>query len=257
MLGIFDSGLGGLTVLRAVRARLPAEDIVYLADQAHVPYGGRTDDDLLALLADNVRVLESAGVDAIVMGCNTTCAVAARRGWPATALPVIDLIASAAAAVASDASLLSIGVVATVATARSGAYGDAIRKRVPRARVHEVGVPELVPLVEAGIRDDDPQVLAAIDRARGRLPHALDAVVLGCTHFPVFDTAFAAVFGGAIHRIDPASVQAERATAFARDGSGSTRFLTSGEPARFALGARAILGSDVPVAGVERVPVVR
>ncbi|MBD5654764.1 MAG: aspartate/glutamate racemase family protein, partial [Candidatus Eremiobacteraeota bacterium] len=96
MLGIFDSGLGGLTVLRHVRARLPNEDIVYLADQAHVPYGDRNEDDLVQLLAHNVAILESDGVDVIVMGCNTTCAVAAVRGWPAARVPILDLIAAAA-----------------------------------------------------------------------------------------------------------------------------------------------------------------
>ncbi|MBD5606605.1 MAG: aspartate/glutamate racemase family protein, partial [Candidatus Eremiobacteraeota bacterium] len=107
-----------------VRALLPHEDIVFLADQAHVPYGDRRADDLEALLARNVAYLAEAGVDAIVMGCNTTCAVAAERGWPDAGRPILDLIAAAADAVA-DSGARRVGVLATTATARSGAYGAA------------------------------------------------------------------------------------------------------------------------------------
>ncbi len=250
MLGIFDSGLGGLTVLRAVRARLPHEDIVYFADQAHAPYGDRGDDDLAGLFANALRHLEDAGVHAVVMGCNTSCAVASRLGWPRAArVPILDLIASAAAAIASDTTLQRVGVVATAATARSGAYGNAIRARAPHLRVSEVAAPELVPLIEAGITRG-PDIEASVARACAKIGD-VDAVVLACTHFPLADATFAAVLGPDVHRIDPAVVQAERATDVARGGeAGTTRFLTTGDPSKFSASARAILGSSFVVDAV-------
>ncbi len=251
MLGIFDSGLGGLTVLRAVRARLPHEDIVYFADQAHAPYGDRDDADLARLFAGALGQLEDAGAQAIVMGCNTSCAVASRLGWPQAArVPILDLIASAAAAIASDTTLQRVGVIATAATARSGAYGAAIGARAPHVRVIEVAAPELVPLIEAGITGG-AEIEASVRRACAQLADDTDAVVLACTHFPLADATFAEVLGPSVHRIDPALVQAERATDFARGGeSGATRFLTTGDPAKFAEAARTILGSSFVVDGV-------
>ena len=256
MLGIFDSGLGGLTVLRAVRARLPHEDLLYFADQAHAPYGDRDDADLADLFANALGHLEAAGVHAIVMGCNTSCAVASRRGWPEHAkVPILDLIASAAAAIASDTTLRRIGVIATAATARSGAYGNAIRLRAPQLDVTETGAPELVPLIESGVmsgRDVDESVV----RAYARLGAPVDAVVLACTHFPLVDAAFARALGPSVHRIDPAVVQAERASDVARGGeSGTTRFITTGDPEKFAAAARAVLGPSFVIDGVARASV--
>ena len=226
-------------MLRHVRALLPDEDVVYLADQAHVPYGGRDDVDLARLAAANVAVLESARVDAIVMGCNTSCAVAAKRGWPRASVPILDLIAAAADDVVARGPL-RIGIVATVATAASGAYGDAIRARRPDAIVREIGAPALVPLVEAGtIRG--PIARAAVADAVAPLRGPLDALVLACTHYPLLTEHFAAALPG-VTLVDPAVAQAERAARFVAQrggshGRGHTRFLTTGpiEPYRRAL----------------------
>lgn len=222
-----------------MRALLPDEDIVYLADQAHVPYGGRDDADLARLAAANVAVLESARVDAIVMGCNTSCAVAAKRGWPRASVPILDLIAAAADDVVARGPH-RIGIVATVATAASGAYGDAIRARQPEAIVQEIGAPALVPLVEAGtIRGAIAR--AAVADAVAPLRRPLDALVLACTHYPLLAEHFAAALPG-VTLVDPAVAQAARAAAFvARRGGprgrGHTQFLTTGpiEPYRHAL----------------------
>ncbi|HEY4440207.1 MAG TPA: hypothetical protein VGN14_07100, partial [Candidatus Elarobacter sp.] len=100
MLGVYDSGLGGLTVLSALRAAGVDQDVVYFADQAHVPYGGRTDADLHGILSRNLAMLAELGVDAVVMACNTTCAVAEKLGWPPVPFPILDLIANAGAAFA-------------------------------------------------------------------------------------------------------------------------------------------------------------
>ncbi|MGH7708546.1 MAG: glutamate racemase [Vulcanimicrobiaceae bacterium] len=244
MIGVFDSGLGGLTVVRSLRAIAPTIDLIYLADQAHVPYGDREPDELRAYLAQNVAALDARGVDAIVMGCNTSCAIADVYGWPAARAPVLDLIATAAAAVALTGAR-RIGVLGTTATVRSGAYGRAIRRLLPDGDVRELAAPELVPLVEAGeLRG--PRARDAVARACGPFGE-LDLIVLACTHFPLLDEHFAHVFGPLVPRLDPAQAQAERAAAFAREhgidrGRRRSQFITNGPLAPFRAALAAILG---------------
>jgi glutamate racemase len=229
-----------------VRARLPLEDIVYLADQAHVPYGERTTDDLVRLLAANVAYLEEAGVDVIAMGCNTSCAVAAQRGWPLARVPILDLIEAAADDVARSGAV-RIGILATTATARSGAYGNAIRMRNVNAHVQEYAAPRLVPLVEAGIRAG-PVARLAVAEACAQFTLPLDALVLACTHYPLLDAHFTALFGDAVRRIDPARAQAERAVRTVRArggerGTGRTTYVTTGDLATFETAVLALSGA--------------
>jgi len=227
-------------VLRAVRALLPDEDIVYYADQAHVPYGDRTPDELVQLLAHNVAYLEARGVDAIVMGCNTSCAIAASRGWPATRVPILDLIAAAADDVAASGAR-RVGVIGTLATVGSGAYGRAIRACDPAIAVQEVAAPALVPLVESGLLSG-PIARDAVAAACAKFAAPLDALVLACTHYPLLDAHFASALGDVV-RIDPAQAQARRAAAFSGQhgvpGGGHIDYVTTGdlEPYRHAVAA--------------------
>jgi glutamate racemase len=234
VIGLFDSGLGGLTVLARVRERMPSADIVFFADQANVPYGDRTHAELLELLQANFARLEARGVDAIVMACNTSCAVAERYGWPKTRAPVVDLIESAAIAV-DRGGFVRVGVVATAATVGAGSYGRTIRARVGGIDVVEVPAPALVPLVEAGaIEGQRPR--AAVAEVCGHLPLDLDALVFGCTHYPVLESHFRAVLGDGIALIDPAFTQAERTAELLggrAQGSGSTEYTTSGDEVAF------------------------
>ena len=242
--------------MRAVRARLPREDIVYLADQAHVPYGDRTHDELRGFLADNLTFLESHSADAVVMGCNTSCAVAAQYGWPKVSIPVFDLIAAAAEAVVTSGGA-RVGVIATTATAGSGAYGEAIRAR-GRAKwidVQEVAAPALVPLVEAGTLGG-PVARAAVSAACAHFELPLDALVFACTHYPLLDAHFAAVLGAGVRRIDPALVQAERAADFVarrggERGTGQTLYVTTGELEPFEAAVVAMCGSLGPSDSIE------
>lgn len=249
MLGLFDSGLGGLTVLRRVRELLPQHDLLFFADQAHVPYGDRTAEDLLHLLHQNVAWLDARAVEAIVMACNTSCAMGERFGWPETRATVLDLIESAAVAV-QRSGFSHIGVLATMATARSGAYARKIQARIPGARVVEVGAPELVPLVEAGkLHGDEPR--AAVERVCAQLPRELDAVILACTHYPMLDEHFAAVLGDSVVRIDPALVQAERTYELATrlgvpPGSGALACFTNGDLDRFRSSLAMLIGDLAP-----------
>lgn len=249
MLGLFDSGLGGLTVVRRVHELLPHHDLLFFADQAHVPYGNREPADLARLLACNLGWLDRAGVDAIVMACNTSCAIAASLGWPPARAQILDLIEAAASA-ARRAGYRRIGVIATAATVRSGAYGAKIRERNPRAEVIEIAAPKLVPLVEAGqIATDETR--AAVAEVCAQLPKNLDAVILACTHYPVLDAHFADALGEKIARIDPARVQAQRAADLVRRnrhpaGDGTIRYITNGDLTAFELSVRALMGELAP-----------
>jgi glutamate racemase len=246
MIGLFDSGLGGLTVLARVRERMPLADVIFFADQANVPYGDRTHAELLELLRANLARLDERRVDAIVMACNTSCAVAERYGWPGTRAPVLDLIESAAVAV-ERGGFRRVGVVATAATVGAGSYGRTIRARVGGIDVVEVPAPALVPLVEAGeIEGDAPR--AAVAEVCAHLPLDLDALVFGCTHYPVLESHFRAIVGG-VELVDPAFMQAERTAALlgARAaGSGTTEYITSGDEATF-LASVARMMPELPV----------
>ncbi len=224
---------------------------MYLADQAHVPYGDRAEHELRRLLASNVATLEAEGVDAIVMGCNTSCAIASTYGWPAAGIPIFDLIDAAAQAVAA-AGAQRVGVLATTATARSGAYGRAIVGAAPAVHVQEVAAPKLVPLVEAGCTSG-PRARAAVVESLAPLRMPVDALVLACTHYPFLDDVFAELLGPSVLRIDPAVAQAVRTIEWARRRQvvraegGRTRYLTTGplEPFRTALpGFVGPLGAD-------------
>jgi len=244
MIGLFDSGLGGLTVLARVRERLPHADVAFFADQAHVPYGDRTHTDLLRLLRANLARFDEQGVDAIVMACNTSCAIAERYGWPDTRAPVLDLIESAAIAVERGA-FRRVGVVATAATVGAGSYGRTLRGRIPGVDVVEVPAPALVPLVEAG-RTEGSEARAAVTEVCSHLPLDLDGLVFGCTHYPVLESHFSAVLGNAVALVDPAMVQAERAAALLGEranGSGATTYLTSGDEATFRAQVARIMGA--------------
>jgi glutamate racemase len=244
VIGLFDSGLGGLTVLARIRERLPSADMIFFADQAHVPYGDRTHGDLLQLLTANLARFDEYGVDAIVMACNTSCAIAERYGWPCSRVPVLDLIESAAIAVARGG-FLRVGVVATAATVGAGSYGRTLRSRISGIDVVEVPAPALVPLVEAGtIEGEEPR--AAVTEVCTHLPLDLDALVLGCTHYPVLEGHFKAVLGDEVMLIDPAIMQAERAGVLLGErahGSGETIYVTNGDEPLFRANIARIMGS--------------
>jgi glutamate racemase len=247
LIGVFDSGLGGLTVLARVRERLPIVDVLYYADQAHVPYGDRTHADLLRLLRANLARFDEFGVDALVMACNTSCAIAERYGWPSSRAPVIDLIESAAIAV-ERGGFRRVGIVATAATVGAGSYGRTLRARIKGIDVVEVPAPALVPLVEAGaIEGAEPR--AAVIEVCSHLPLDLDALVFGCTHYPVLESHFRVVLGDGVAFVDPAIVQAQRVAELLSDnadGRGETTYITSGDEASFRAGVARMMAAKLP-----------
>ncbi|MBV9148472.1 MAG: glutamate racemase [Candidatus Eremiobacteraeota bacterium] len=249
MLGVFDSGLGGLSVVRRLKERVPHHELLFFADQAHVPYGDREPNELASLLARNIHFLNHAGVSMIVMGCNTSCAIAQQFGWPASSAPIVDLIESAALVIERQG-YRKVGVVATTATVRAKAYSRAITSRVPNARVFEVAEPALVPLVEAG-KAGTQEAHEAVAAVCDQLPSDLDAVILACTHYPILDLHFADALGEGVALIDPAFEQAERAATLAvangiAHGVAPSTYITSGDLEPFRTAVRMITGEFEP-----------
>jgi len=241
VLGLYDSGLGGLTVLAALRAAGIAQDVVYFADQAHNPYGDKTEAEIHGYLRDNLAVLAEQRVEAVITACNTSCAVAEKLGWPDTAFPVLDIIASAGRSFGGTPHR-RIAVVATAATVRTGAYARAIRAAAPHAGVTEIAAPELVPIVERG-ESDTPIARDAVAAVAAQLPAGVDALVYGCTHYPLLDRWFAAALDPRIERIDPAAAQAAEAAKLVAErrippGSSSTAYYTNGDATAFEAAVR-------------------
>jgi glutamate racemase len=206
VLGLYDSGLGGLTVLAALRRAGITQDVVYFADQAHSPYGDKSEAEIYGFLRDNLNLLGSQQVDAVITACNTSCAVAGRFGWPQEPFPILDLIETAGRSFERTPHRV-VAVVATAATVRSGAYARAIATSAPRTTVHEISAPELVPIVERGEAETDG-ARAAVAAVVAQIPAGVEAVVYGCTHYPLLDRWFAGALDPSVERIDPAVAQA-------------------------------------------------
>ena len=275
-IGFFDSGVGGLTVLREVIRRLPHESTLYLGDNLRTPYGPRSDEEVRRFSLECLDELASRDVKAIVVACNTTSAVAlgdARRRYD---VPILGVVRPGAAAAALATRTRRVGVIATPATVRSRAYFHAIKDENPFVEVYEHATPDLVPLVEAG-RLQGPEVEEIVRRSldpllgeRGAdgefvfpLPPAerIDTLLLGCTHYPLLAPVIQAVAGADVAVIDSASATASSLAELlavndlAAPGRGEVRHhqLTTGEVSAFTRTAERLFGSLFP--SVERIAV--
>ena len=206
LVGLFDSGLGGLTVLRQLHARHPHSRCLYLGDTARVPYGQRSPQEIRAIAKEVVQWLRLQGVGVLVMACNTSNALAFDVAVAEAGVPVVGLIDSAAAGLDSE----RVGVLATPATAGSGAYRRAIHAIRPHARVVEVGCPAFVPLIEAGDLQAPELHAAARSYVAPLLEAAVDTVVLGCTHYPLLRPLLSELLPPEVRLVDPAEAAVQR-----------------------------------------------
>lgn len=222
-IGVFDSGVGGLTVLREILRRSPAESTIYLGDNARAPYGVRSDEDVLAFSSQALDALAERDVKAIVVACNTSTAVgigSLRRRYD---LPILGVIRPGASAAALASRNRRVGVIATPATIRSHAYFTAIKDENPAIEVYEHATPALVPLVEAGFLSGSAaekavaESLAALIGERDatgefifpKPPGAsIDTLLLGCTHYPLLRAVIAAQVGDRVAIVDSATATA-------------------------------------------------
>ncbi len=222
-IGVFDSGVGGLTVLREILRRTPHESLTYLGDNARAPYGTRPDAEVRRFSIECLDRLVEQDVKALVVACNTSTAVALGEYRRRYDIPVLGVIRPGAQAAALATRTRRVGVIATPATIRSHAYFDAIKEENPAVEVYEHATPALVPLVEAGVLAGDVAVAAVADALgpllgrrdeRGEFVHPMpasariDTLLLGCTHYPLLRPIIQAAVGEGVAIVDSATATA-------------------------------------------------
>jgi glutamate racemase len=250
-IGIFDSGVGGLTVQRAVLDALPDVDTVYLGDTARVPYGTKSAETVTLYSLRNAQVLLAQGIDLLVVACNTASAVALPALRAALPVPVLGVVEPGARAAARATRTGRVGVIGTPGTIASGAYQRAIAAERPGAWVVARACPLFVPLAEEGWTDPaDEIVRGVVGRYLAPLRgEAIDALVLGCTHYPLLRAAIQAELPG-VALVDSAeTVAAEvRALLPGASGTGRHRFFVTDTPEKFLAVAGRFLGRPVEAA---------
>jgi glutamate racemase len=207
-IGIFDSGVGGLTVYRALHERLPNERFVYLGDTARVPYGTKSLATVERYAVENSRFLEAHGIKLLVVACNTASALALPAIRRAIKLPVIGVIEPGSRAAVEVAQEENIGVIATEATVNSGAYAKAIGEFRKSGNVVERACPLFVPLAEEGWANTDVARIVAKDYLSDFSKTSIGALVLGCTHYPILRDIITETVGEKISLIDSGAATA-------------------------------------------------
>lgn len=203
-IGVFDSGVGGLTVAREIMRQLPGENMIYFGDTARVPYGSKSKDTIIKYSRQIVRFLMTKNVKAIVVACNTATALALKELQKENAIPVIGVIEPGAITAAKTTQTKNIGVVATESTIKSGMYTTFLRELDPQITVVSKACPLFCPLVEEGWTDD-----RVTDEVIARYLHELkdyeiDSLILGCTHYPLLRSAIGRYMGEDVKLVNPA-----------------------------------------------------
>lgn len=255
--GVFDSGLGGLTVVRAIMDRLPHESLIYFGDTARVPYGPKSPDTVRRYSREIGQFLHGEGVKAIVVACNTATAHALAALRAELPIPVIGVIEPGSRAAVAAAPSGRIGVVGTAGTIRSGAYERAIRELSPSAKIVSQPCPLFVPLVEEGWTTHEAARLVAREYLAPLQEAAVDALVLGCTHYPHLKSVISEQIGPGVRLVDSAletadelaRVLASRDIAATDDADPRHRFIASDDPRQFLRLGERFLGH--PIENVE------
>ena len=240
-IGVFDSGIGGLTVVRELVRALPNESIVYFGDTARVPYGSKSPETVMRYSEEAAALLLAHEVKAIVIACNTATAFAGELLASRLAVPVVGVIDPGARAAAAASVRKRVGVIGTLGTIRSGAYDLAVRRKLPNAQVFAQACPLFVPLVEEGWANHPATRLVAEEYLAPLRAQDVDVLVLGCTHYPLLRDLIGAVMGPAVRLVDSAVETARevrqvlQASGMLRTGASlpDYRFLASDSPLRF------------------------
>ncbi|GEJ55617.1 glutamate racemase [Anaeromyxobacter diazotrophicus] len=247
-IGIFDSGVGGLTVQKAIFARLPGLDTVYLGDTARVPYGSKSAEVVTQYSLRNARFLVAREIELLVVACNTASAVALPALREALAIPVLGVVEPGARVAARASRTGRVGVIGTAGTIASGAYQRAIAAARPGAEVVAAACPLFVPLAEEGWTDPEDEVVRLVAR-RYLAPFreaAVDTLVLGCTHYPLLRGAIARELPEVTLVDSGDAIAAEVAERLgAAGGPAQHRFFVTDTPARFLTVAERFLGRAV------------
>jgi glutamate racemase len=260
-IGVFDSGVGGLTVLHELLVTLPHEDVVYLGDNARLPYGPRPLAEVRQFALEVGRTLEGQGVKLVVVACNTATAAGLPDLQRSLAVPVVGVLQPEAHAAALATRNRRVGLLATEATVASGRYEQLVRAVDAGVEVVSVPCPRLVPLIEGPDPFGEETTEAVREVAAPLKDAGVDTVILGCTHYPILRPIFQRVFGRSVTLVFSADETARevaetlerKGIAGAEEREGTYRFLTTGDPGTFAEMGKRFL--QLPIRDVEHVAV--
>jgi glutamate racemase len=250
-IGVFDSGVGGLTVLKALREKLPSENLIYFGDTARVPYGTKSPKTIIRYSIENTKLLRSFDVKMVVVACNTSSSYALEiLKSEFSNVPIIGVVNPGAKLAVSSTKSGKIGVIGTEATVRSGAYRKAIVSINPFSDVFEKACPLFVPLIEEGWLEDPVTLEVARRYLLPLLEKRIDTLVLGCTHYPLIKKVLAKVCED-VTLIDSAEAIANEVARILpskrRSGRGEVRILVSDKTERFERIAKMIMGNGINI----------
>jgi len=217
MIGIFDSGVGGLTVVRAILEKIPGYDIVYFGDTAHTPYGTKSAQTVIGYSISNIEFLLRQGAKVIVIACNTASSVATAQVLEQYAVPIFEVITPAVAHALDASANLNFGIIGTRATVSSGIYEKKIIENQPKARIYSVACPLLVPLVEEGWLNRRETAMIVKKYLQPLKTRRVDTLILGCTHYPLLKTIIQRKIGKRVQLIDSSICISETIETFLAD----------------------------------------
>jgi len=251
VIGVFDSGVGGLTVLKAIRDLLPEEELVYFGDTARVPYGTKSPKTIVKYSLENARLLSSFNLKMLVVACNTSSAHALEVLKKEFPIPVVGVVEPGAKLAVSSSKKKQVGVIGTEATVKSNAYKRAILSLDSSCEVYQKACPLLVPLIEEGWLDD-PITAQVLKRYLSHFEElGIDTLVLGCTHYPLVKGLIGKLYPQ-FKLIDSAqavalTVKEVLGSRSSKKGRGSVKVLVSDKTDRFERIAKMIMGSEISV----------
>ena len=253
-IGIFDSGIGGLTVLKEVRRDLPLEDIIYFGDTAHVPYGTKSKETITRFSIDNVRFLKNFDVKIVIVACNTASSLSLDAMKESFSLPIIGVIEPGARAALAATKNGKIGVIGTKATIGSGSYEAGVKRLDSKVKVYSEACPLFVPLVEEGWLSGEIVEEVARTYLEGLKVFGIDTLILGCTHYPLLTKVIQETMGPGVKLVNSAEETAKEAkkllleTKLFNPGnkkSSGLRFYVSDEPEPFRVLGERFLGQSI------------
>jgi glutamate racemase len=252
-IGIFDSGLGGLTVVKAIQKKLPKENLVYFGDTARIPYGTKSPDTIIRYARQIIRFFQKKEkVKCVVAACNTSSAWAVETIRKEFSIPILGVIKPGAYAAVSATRNGRIGVIGTEGTIASGAYVRAIRRISPKAKVFSKACPLFVPLVEEGKLSGSLTEEVAREYLKPLLKSKIDTLVLGCTHYPLLKKTLSKITGKRVRIVDSAEETAEslhrnlEILGIPMSGSGGSKYYVSDFSRKFKEQAQRFLGRRIP-----------
>ena len=264
-IGVFDSGVGGLTVLREMYQQMPHESVIYFGDTARVPYGNRSKSEILRFVREIIAWMIEQDVKMIIMACNTSSALVLEEVRSEFPIPILSIVLPGARAAVKSGK--NIGVISTEATAKSNAYKQAVLEIDSTAQVQQVGCQDFVPLIESD-RIHDPYTLSVAKRyLQPLVDQGIDTLVYGCTHYPHLAPVFKQILPPAITLVDPAQhltaataqeLKILRLRRSAQQPAEPTQFYVSGDPEQFASVSQQWLGykpqvGHIPVSELEMI----